>query len=163
MAKRWIALVVVALLVVALLATANAASAQIRVSPARHEFRFHGALGPGPGHTVAEFGATVTLANDAGTILSVTLAAGACVDRGTSCLYRNPLATPATGGITLFRMRFSTGKICKVSYGDLSAATTAHMIVNVVIPSTPFQDYEVDANFTLTKKGWLLRDNDPQW
>jgi hypothetical protein len=158
MAKRWIALVVVAVW-----AMANAASAQIRVSPARHEFRFHGALGPGPGHTVSQFGATVTLANAAGAILSVTLPAGACVDHGTGCLYENSQATAATGGIARFRMKFSTGKIWMVSYGDLTAAGTARMSVNVVIPSTPFQDYSITANFTPTKKGWLLPDNDPQW
>jgi hypothetical protein len=158
MAKRWIAVVVVAVL-----AMANAASAQIRVSPARHEFRFHGALGAGPGHTVSQFGATVTLANEAGTILSLTLPAGACVDRGTSCLYRDPQATATTGGIAKFRMQFSTGKIWMVSYGDLSAATTARMNVTVMIPSTPFQAYSITANFTLTKKGWLLPDKEPQW
>src|SRR5262249_22050356 len=138
--------------------------AQIRVSAARHEFRFHGALGPGPGNTVSTDGVTVKLSNEAGEIISVSLPAGACVDRGKSGVYRDKGADATTGGIGRFRMTYGNGKIWMVSYGDVSAATTAHMQVDVIINTQPYpKDYRVDADFTLTKKGWLLPDNDPQW
>jgi hypothetical protein len=162
MGKRSIALALVTLLGIA--AFTAGADAQIRVSPLRHEFRFHGALGPGPGRSVSTDGVTVTLSNDVGEIISLTLPPGACVDRGTSCVYRNLGANATTGGISRFRMTYRNGKIWMVSYGDVSAAITPHMQVDVIINTQPYpQIYRVDANFTLTKKGWLLPDNDPQW
>jgi hypothetical protein len=149
---------------------AGAADAQIRLRPDRNEFYFHGALGPYAGPNVSKYGATVEAWawNDEGTaettrIAAVTLPAGACVDRGTSCRFLDRTALTNRSGLFRFKMNYSKGKIWMRSFVDVTGATKK-MTIYVRVHTQPYDTvYAVSAVFRLTKKGWLLPDNDPQW
>ncbi len=96
-------------------------------------------------------------------IHSVTIPPGTCVDRGKSCSYRNSQAKKRKEGLGYFRILYKTygpentyghgNKVYLESYGDLSKATVANMMVVRFIDGNLYT--VLDETFTpIANGGW---------
>jgi hypothetical protein len=83
-------------------------------------------------------GADYTLADLAYT---VSVPAGSCIDHGRSCYYRARDFDRTKGGVRTFRVRYANrhrgNRVWLESYGDLSAATQASMLLQISIDGVP--------------------------
>jgi hypothetical protein len=85
---------------------------------------------------------------------------GSCVNHGRSCYYRNP-DIPSTGaGVRYFRVRYATrgrgNRVWIDSYGDLSGANQAAMLLLIKIAGQPRAVLE-DVFIPLPNGGWFSR------
>jgi hypothetical protein len=92
-------------------------------------------------------------------VYEVALPAGACVDHGRSCYYRDGDA-PRAGGVRYLRVQYARrghgNRVWLESYGDLSAADQANMLIVVTVDGTPRAT--VHDTFTpLSTGGWFSR------
>jgi hypothetical protein len=88
---------------------------------------------------------------------AVDVPAGACVDHGRSCYYRDPRANLANGGVRYFRVQYARrghgNRVWLESYDDLSAADQARMLIVVKINGRPRATLG-DTFTPLPKGGW---------
>jgi len=93
-------------------------------------------------------------------VYGVAVPARTCADHGRSCYYRNSDVPSVTGGVRFFRVRYAAGdrpnRVWLDSWGDLSGATQANMLVLIAIDGRPRAMRT--ATFTaLTSGGWYVR------
>ena len=74
-------------------------------------------------------------------VYAVEIPAGVCVDHGRSCYYRNGDVPAAGFGVRYFRVRYARfgrgNRVWLDSYGDLSAADQANMLILIKINGRP--------------------------
>jgi hypothetical protein len=74
-------------------------------------------------------------------IYAVALAPGACVDHGASCYFRDPDVPSLRTGIRYLRIRYARqrhgNRVWLQSYGDLSGADQANMLIVIKINGGP--------------------------
>lgn len=91
-------------------------------------------------------------------VYSVELPAGACVDHGRSCYYRNPDVPYRAEGVRSLRVQYARrrhgNRVWLESFGDLSAADQAKMLIIIKIDGTPRAILE-DAFTPLASGGWF--------
>jgi hypothetical protein len=92
-------------------------------------------------------------------VYEVGLPAGACVDHGRSCYYRDGAAVKA-GGVRYLRVQYARrghgNRVWLESYGDLSAADQANMLVVIEVDGTPRALLQ-DTFAPITSGGWFSR------
>ena len=177
--RGWWAMLLATMLV------AHAAEAEITMRPASPlgSFYFHGKYSRQPFDPATSFGVQVwncanggmpTLIADttpfvacgyesgSGWILAdlaydVALPAGACIDHGRSCYYRDASA-PSRGGIRFLRVQYArrghANRVWLESFGDLSAALQAKMLVMITIDAIPRATLQ-DTFAPLRNGGWF--------
>lgn len=93
-------------------------------------------------------------------VYTVELPGGSCIDRGRSCFYRNRLANDVTGGISYMRVMYSGNshgnKVWLESFGDLSAADQANMMLIITVNGRPNALF-VDTFTPLLNGGWTSK------
>jgi hypothetical protein len=92
-------------------------------------------------------------------VYEVALPAGACLDHGRSCYYRDGRA-PKAGGVRHLRVQYARrghgNRVWLESYGDLSAADQANMLIVVTVDGTPRATVQ-DTFVRLSTGGWFSR------
>ena len=92
-------------------------------------------------------------------VYAVGLPAGACIDHGRSCYYRNGDAVKA-GGVRYLRVQYARrghgNRVWLESYGDLSAADQANMLVLITVDGAPRALLQ-DTFMPITNGGWFSR------
>ena len=72
---------------------------------------------------------------------AVDVAAGACVDHGRSCYYRNPDVPSRADGVRSLRIQYARrhhgNRVWVDSYGDVSAADQASMLIVIKVNGVP--------------------------
>ena len=91
-------------------------------------------------------------------VYSVDLPPGACDDHGRSCYYRNPDVPSRAEGVRRLRIQYARrghgNRIWLQSYGDLSAADQANMMIIVKVDGRPRAILE-DTFIRLPNGGWF--------
>ena len=102
-----------------------------------------------------ESGAEPTLAD---LVYAVEVPGGTCTDHGRSCFYRNGRVNDKTGGVAYLRILYSGhrhgNKVWLQSFGDLSSATQAKMLLIITINGHPRASLE-DTFTPLLNGGWF--------
>ncbi|HET9729380.1 MAG TPA: hypothetical protein VFR41_08165, partial [Acidimicrobiia bacterium] len=94
-----------------------------------------------------------------GTVLfSITLAPGACIDKGSGCKFRDSAATSAHTGLEYVRVQYKTGKTWMRAYGDLSGADTSYLGFEITINSPTHPIFGHAQYFVKKPWGWFLSD-----
>jgi hypothetical protein len=92
-------------------------------------------------------------------VYEVELPAGACLDHGRSCYYRDGDAVHA-GGIRYLRVQYARrrhgNRVWLESFGDLSAADQANMLILVTVDGIPRATLQ-DTFVPLQSGGWFSR------
>jgi len=162
--KAWLSVVLACVLVVVM---AAAAGAGIVVNPERDSFRYHANIGAGQGNIVSVHGATISVVGANGVVVSATIPAGACVDHGSFCTYRNSAARAAHNGVANFHMEYRYGKMWMLSYGGFVNPPSTTMTILLTVPDVipdpnggpPYPaTYSVTMDWRHTKSGWI-----PDW
>lgn len=90
-------------------------------------------------------------------VYEVALPAGACVDHGRSCYYRDGSAVQA-GGIRYLRVQYARrghgNRVWLESFGDLSAADQASMLLVITVDGTPRASLQ-ETFIPLPSGGWF--------
>lgn len=93
-------------------------------------------------------------------VYSVDLAAGACVDHGRSCYYRNPDVPFHADGVRSVRVQYARrrhgNRVWLESFGDLSAADQANMLIVIKVDGKPRAILE-DTFRSLASGGWFSK------
>jgi hypothetical protein len=89
---------------------------------------------------------------------TVEIPGGSCIDHGRSCYYRNPDVDFTSDGVRYFRVQYSRrgrgNRVWLESYGDLSAATQANMMIVITVDGTP-RAVLTDTFTPLGNGGWF--------
>ncbi len=93
-------------------------------------------------------------------VYSVVVPGGTCVDHGRACYYRNA-AVPSLGlGVRYFKVQYAQGgrgnRVWLDSYGDLSAADQANMLILIEIDAHA-RAIRSDTFIPLGTDGWFSR------
>jgi hypothetical protein len=90
-------------------------------------------------------------------VYSVALPAGACVDNGRSCYYRDPAVPFRRDGVRSLRVEYARrghgNRVWLESFGDLSGADQANMMVVIKVNGQPRAILE-DSFTPLENGGW---------
>lgn len=93
-------------------------------------------------------------------VYSVDLPAGACSDHGRSCYYRNSDVPSRTDGVRSLRVQYARrrhgNRVWLESFGDLSAADQAKMLIVIKVDGTPRAVLE-DTFRPLDSGGWYSK------
>jgi hypothetical protein len=93
-------------------------------------------------------------------VYSIEVSAGSCIDHGRSCYYRNRDVSSRTAGIRYFRVQYPRalrGNLVWLdSYGDLSSANQANMLILIEINGNPTA-IRNDTFRPLNDGGWSSR------
>jgi hypothetical protein len=91
-------------------------------------------------------------------VYSVDLAAGACVDHGRSCYFRNPDVPYRADGVRSLRVQYARrghgNRVWLESYGDLSGADQANMLIVIKVNGRARAILE-DTFTPLASGGWF--------
>ena len=91
-------------------------------------------------------------------VYSVELPAGACVDHGRSCYYRNPDVPYRAEGVRSLRVQYARrrhgNRVWLQSFGDLSAADQANMLIIIKVDGKARATLE-DTFQPLDSGGWF--------
>lgn len=90
-------------------------------------------------------------------VYDVALPAGTCDDHGRSCYYRDPGAASA-GGVRYLRVQYARrghgNRVWLESFGDLSAAQQANMLILITVDGVPRATLQ-DTFIPLPNGGWF--------
>ena len=114
---------------------------------------------------IADVDPLVVCPSDTGTgitlpdlVYAAVIPAGTCTNSGRSCSYRNPDVDAQNAGVRYFRVQYATrsfrNRVWLESYGDLTAATQANMLLVITINGKPRAVLE-DTFTPLGDGGWF--------
>jgi hypothetical protein len=91
-------------------------------------------------------------------VYTVEVPAGTCVDHGSSCYYRDRAVSVQQAGVRYFRVRYARAgrgnRVWLDTYGDLSTAQHANMLIVITIDGVPRAMLE-DTFRSLRNGGWF--------
>jgi len=91
-------------------------------------------------------------------VYAVDLPAGACIDHGRSCYYRNPDVPYRADGVRSLRIQYARrgrgNRVWLESFGDLTAADQANMMIIINVNGKPRAVLE-DTFVPLPSGGWF--------